>query len=92
MRFKSDMPIGRLLGQIVRVYHALMERFTAPNGEEVVKVVTPSGVTGYIAASVPAEALIGMRDKMIAKLGMTLPEFRKKYGLDRLNEPATPSR
>ncbi|WP_420213356.1 hypothetical protein ACN8ZM_39745 (plasmid) [Burkholderia aenigmatica] len=69
-----------------------MERFIAPNGEKVTKVVTPSGVTGYIAASVPAEALIGMRDKMIAKLGTTLPEFRKKYGLDRLPDPSKPAR
>lgn len=38
------------------------------NGKEVYKVECPSGATGYIAADVPREALIGIRDKLLAEL------------------------
>jgi hypothetical protein len=32
-------------------------RFTAANGREVIKVVTDSGATGYVDASIPIEAI-----------------------------------
>jgi hypothetical protein len=57
-----------------------IEKFTMPDGEEVSKVVTRSGVTGYIPASVPMEAVVAMRDSLLKDLGMTLEEFEAKYG------------
>lgn len=49
-----------------RVYHFLMEKFIAANGHEVLRTVTESGVTGFIAASIPAEVLPAWR-KQIAE-------------------------
>lgn len=49
-----------------RVYHFLMEKFIAANGREVLKTVTESGVTGFMATSIPAEVLPAWR-KQIAE-------------------------
>ena len=80
MRAKLEPPWHRLIRFLVRVYHKPMEKFTAQNGREVAKVVTPSGVTGYVDTSIPLGALEGMRDALLSDLGMTLDEYRKTYG------------
>lgn len=38
--------------------------FKAANGAIVKKFVTPSGVTGYVDASIPVEALEGLKKKL----------------------------
>jgi len=57
-----------------------MEKFIATNGREVAKIVTTSGVTGYIDTSIPREALEGMCDLLLRDLDLTLAEFRQIYG------------
>lgn len=64
-----------------------VEKFIADNGEEVFKVVTPSGVTGYIPACVPREAIIKMRDKLLEGFGMSLEEYRE-YRKTRFKAPS----
>ena len=61
----------------------VVSHYKASNGRPVTKLITPSGVTAYVADEIPTEALIGLRDKLLKKLG--LPTYR---------EPArmTPSR
>ena len=61
----------------------VVSRFIASNGRSVTKVVTPSGVTAYLADEVPLEALIGLRDQLL-----------KDHGLPPDHGPArmTPSR
>ncbi len=49
----------------------VVSRFVASNGRPVTKLVTPSGVTAYVADEIPIEALIGLRDKLLKKLGLT---------------------
>ncbi len=48
----------------------VVSRFIASNGRSVTKLVTPSGVTAYVADEVPLEALIGLRDKLLKELGL----------------------
>ncbi len=48
----------------------VVSRFIASNGRPVTKVVTPSGVTAYLADEVPLEALIGLRDKLLTDMGL----------------------
>ena len=48
----------------------IVSRFIASNGRPVTKHVTPSGVTAYVADEIPVEALIGLRDKLLKKLGL----------------------
>ncbi|QMI49746.1 hypothetical protein [Burkholderia sp. MBR-1] len=75
-----------------KAYDAFMKRFKASNGQEVVKTVTPSGVTAYCASSVPQEALRGLRDKLLTQLGMSLTEFRETYGYQPKGKKGNPAR
>ncbi|WP_321927199.1 hypothetical protein [Burkholderia sp. BCC1998] len=50
--------------------------FVAANGCPVIKVVRPSGVTGYVAAAVPRDALLGLHKKLMASLKRPLAERR----------------
>ncbi|WP_321812825.1 hypothetical protein [Burkholderia sp. BCC1985] len=50
--------------------------FVAANGCQVIKVVTPGGVTGYIDASIPLDALLGLRKKLVVSLKRPLAERR----------------
>ncbi len=48
----------------------VVSRFIASNGRPVTKLVTPSGVTAYVADEVPLEALIGLRDQLLKDQGL----------------------
>lgn len=48
----------------------VVSRFIASNGRSVTKLVTPSGVTAYLADEVPLEALIGLRDQLLKDMGL----------------------
>jgi hypothetical protein len=48
----------------------VVSRFIASNGRPVTKLVTPSGVTAYLADEVPLEALIGLRDQLLKDHGL----------------------
>ncbi|MGF7135860.1 hypothetical protein P3T40_007372 [Paraburkholderia sp. EB58] len=52
-------------------------RFTAANGREVVKVVTDSGVTGYIDASIPPEAIEAWYRRLSADLRRPIAHARR---------------
>ncbi|WP_322034621.1 hypothetical protein [Burkholderia sp. BCC1970] len=52
--------------------------FVAANGCAVIKVVPPSGVTGYADAAVPRDALLGLHKKLMASLKRPLAERRRK--------------
>lgn len=52
-------------------------RFTAANGCEVIKVVTDSGVTGYIDASIPLGAIEALRRRMSANLRRPIAHWRR---------------
>ncbi|CAN7744688.1 hypothetical protein LJR267_010482 [Paraburkholderia hospita] len=43
-------------------------RFTTINGQNVIMVVTDSGVTGYVDATIPLEALEAWRRRLSAEL------------------------
>lgn len=43
-------------------------RFTTINGQKVIKIVTDSGVTGYVDAAIPLEALEAWRRRLSAEL------------------------
>ncbi|MCZ8167451.1 hypothetical protein [Silanimonas sp.] len=60
-----------------------ISHFIASNGRPVTKLMTPSGVTAYVADEIPLEALIGLRDQLL-----------KDQGLPAEHEPdrMTPSR
>lgn len=45
-----------------------MKTYIAQNGEEVVKFVTPSGVTAYVATSISMEAIEGLCKKVEARI------------------------
>ncbi|MBB4516386.1 hypothetical protein [Paraburkholderia fungorum] len=53
-----------------RVYDWVMKKFIATNGREVLKAVTPSGVTVSMDTSVPLEALEAMQKKLQADLSV----------------------
>jgi hypothetical protein len=48
----------------------VVSRFIASNGCSVTMLITPSGVTAYIADEIPLEALIGLENKLRKKLGL----------------------
>lgn len=48
----------------------IVNRFISSNGRAVTKLVTPSGVTAYVADEVPLEALIAMENELRRKLGL----------------------
>lgn len=48
----------------------VVSRFIVSNGRPVTKLITPSGVTAYIADEIPLEALIGLENKLRKKLGL----------------------
>jgi hypothetical protein len=52
-------------------------RFTAANGCEVIKVVTDSGVTGYIDASIPREAIEAWLRRLSADQRRPLSRWRR---------------
>jgi hypothetical protein len=45
-----------------------VNRFTTINGQKVIKIVTNSGVTGYVDAAIPLEALEAWRRRLSAEL------------------------
>lgn len=47
---------------------ARFSHFTAANNQRVVKVVTPTGVTGYVAALTPLSALWALKQKLDANI------------------------
>jgi hypothetical protein len=47
---------------------ARLSHFIAANDQRVVKVVTPTGMTGYVAASIPRSALWVLKQKLDANL------------------------
>lgn len=50
---------------------------------EVAKVVTPSGVTGYIATCIPREALVAFADKLERKVAA------RRAALSPITKPIT---
>jgi len=58
-------------------------RFTAANGCEVIKVVTDSGVTGYIDASIPPEAIEAWYRRLSADLRRPIARSRRLLRQDR---------
>jgi hypothetical protein len=58
-------------------------RFTATNGCEVIKVVTDSGVTGYIDASVPPEAIEAWYRRLGADLRRPIAHSRRMLRQNR---------
>jgi hypothetical protein len=53
-------------------------RFTAANGCEVIKIVTDSAVTGYVAASIPPEAIEALYRRMSADLRRPIAHSRRQ--------------
>jgi hypothetical protein len=58
-------------------------RFTAANGCEVIKVVTDLGVTGYIDASIPLEAIEAWHRRLGADLRRPIAQSRRILRQDR---------
>jgi hypothetical protein len=52
--------------------------FTAANGREVIKVVTDSGVTGYIDASIPLGAIEALYRRLRADLRRPIAHSRRQ--------------
>jgi hypothetical protein len=52
-------------------------RFTARNGREVVKIVTDSGATGYVDASIPLEVIEAWHRRLRAALGRPIARQRR---------------
>jgi hypothetical protein len=52
-------------------------RFTAANGRETIKVATDSGVTGYIDASIPPEAIEAWYRRLSADLRRPIAHSRR---------------
>jgi hypothetical protein len=53
------------------------KRFTAANGRVVIKVVTDSGATGYLAASIPLEAIEAWYRRLSADLRRPIAHSRR---------------
>jgi hypothetical protein len=64
-------------------------RFTAANGCEVIKVVTDSGVTGYIDASIPLGAIEALYRRLSADLRRPIAHSRRqlRQNLRRTTRP-----
>jgi hypothetical protein len=58
-------------------------RFTAANGREVVKVMTDSGATGYIDASIPLEAIEAWIRRLDANLKRPISRWRRTLRQER---------
>jgi hypothetical protein len=58
-------------------------RFTSANGCEVIKVVTESGVTGYIAASIPPGAVEAWYRRLSADLQRPIARARRMLRQNR---------
>ena len=52
----------------IAAYHASMITILRNGNMEVAKVVTPSGVTGYVATCIPREALSAFAEKLDRKI------------------------
>ena len=66
-----------------RRYQLETTRFTAANGREVIKVVTDSGVTGYIDASIPPEAIEAWYRRLSADLRRPIAHSRRMLRQNR---------
>jgi hypothetical protein len=62
-------------------------RFTAANGFEVLEVVTDSGVTGYIDASIPPEAIEAWYQRLSAELRRPIAHSRRMLRQNRRRTP-----
>lgn len=60
------------------------KRFIAANGREVIKVVTASGVTGYIDASIPIDAIEAWHRRLSADLRRPIAHSRRMLRQNRL--------
>lgn len=83
VRLETSTLLHAIAAKDENVQMPFVSRFIASNGRPVTKLITPSGVTAYVADEIPLEALIGLENKL-----------RKKLGLHADREPAriTPSR
>lgn len=83
VRLETSTLLQAIAAKDENVQMPFVSRFIASNGRPVTKLITPSGVTAYIADEIPLEALIGLENKL-----------RKRLGLPTNREPAviTPSR
>ena len=67
----------------------VVSRFIASNGRSVTKLVTPSGVTAYVADEIPLEALIGLRDQLLKDQGLPAEHGPARMAPSRSNgEPS----
>lgn len=79
--------LQRVLQVLRKVYDLVMDKFRAANGQDVLKVVTDSGVTGYMDASVPTEVL----EAMLTQVDKDEKQNRKEMRRIFIDEEAAPS-
>lgn len=71
----------------------VVSRFIASNGRPVTKLITPSGVTAYVADEIPLEALIGLRDQLLKDQGLPAEHGPARMTASRSNgEPGLKAR
>ncbi len=58
-------------------------RFTTINDQKAIRVVTASGVTGYVDTAIPPEALEAWRRRLIARLKPTISPLRRNVRRQR---------
>ncbi|BBA45449.1 TPA: hypothetical protein ACK3Q6_005505 [Burkholderia cepacia] len=88
---KVTRNVRSVLQPAFRVYHFLMEKFIAANGREVLKTVTKSGATGYMDASIPAEAIPSWRMQIAAARARNLSELSRVIEDTDGNSSASPA-
>lgn len=65
-------------------------RFTTTNGQRMIKIVTESGVTGYVDSAIPLEALAAWRMRLYAQLKR--PDYRLRRDVVRRRRGLIPVR
>jgi hypothetical protein len=65
-----DRPLGLVTGKPENPLMPIVSRYIAANGRPVTKLLTPSGVTAYVADEIPLKALDAWYFKLCEELGV----------------------